>query len=83
MGKIGHFPFLGGRFGYFYFSARGRGKGVRGARKGVRGVGFSLQIPGGGGSARREGEGGAEGPGGCRAGTTPILEKTLRECMGK
>ena len=40
----------------FYFFCSGEGKGVRGARKGVRGVGFLLKITGGG--ARREGEGG-------------------------
>ena len=50
---------LGGRFGYFlFFSDRGRGRGVRGARKGVRGVGFSLKIPGGGVCRERGGGGG-------------------------
>ena len=43
-------------FGYFLFFLLGGGEGVRGARKGVRGVGFLLKITGGG--ARREGEGG-------------------------
>ena len=51
-------------FGYFLFFLLGGGEGDRGARKGVRGVGFLLKITGGG--ARREGEGGgAEGLGGC------------------
>ena len=47
---------FGGRFGYFYFSARvGGGGGVRGARKG--GVGFLLKIPGGGGLLGERGGG--------------------------
>ena len=53
---------LGGRFGYFFFfSVRGGGRGVRGARRG--GIGFLFKVPGGGGGF--PGGGGAEGPGGC------------------
>ena len=52
---------LGGRFGYFYFSAWGRGRGSPRRREGVGGIGFLLKIPGGGVSST----GGAEGPGGC------------------
>ena len=51
---------LGGRFGYFYFFCSGEGKGVRGPRKGVGGVGYLLKMPGGR-SPRREEEGGPKG----------------------
>ena len=47
----------------FYFSARGSGKGVRGAGRG-RGDDFLLKIPGGGGVPGGWGRGG-EGLGGC------------------
>ena len=52
-------------FRIFLIFLLGGGEGVRDARKAIRGVGFSLKIPGGGGSARG---GGAEGPGGCLRG---------------
>ena len=53
--------FLGGRFGYFLFFLLGEGEGgVRGARRGVGGIGSLLKIPGGGGVFQEQ-----EGPGGC------------------
>ena len=56
---------LGGRFGSFlFFSARGRGRGVRGAG---RGGGPFMEIPGGGGGLPGVRVGG-EGPGGCLRG---------------
>ena len=54
-------PLLGGRFGYFFFfSARGGGRGESEA-PGREAIGFLLKIPGGGGVSR----GGAEGKGVC------------------
>ena len=52
----------------FNFFCSGEGKGVRGPRKGVGGVGFLLKMPGGGGVSQQRGGGGAEGPGGCLRG---------------
>ena len=49
-------PNLGGRFGYFFFSARGRGKGSPRRREGG-GDGFLWKIPGGGGGLPRRWEG--------------------------
>ena len=46
---------------FFFFSARGGGRGSP-RPPGRGGVDFLLKIPGGGGSPK---EGGAEGPGGC------------------
>ena len=65
---------LGGRLGYFlFFSARGRGKGVRGA--GREGGGrFALKIPGGGGGLQKGG--------GLQEGEGPRLGGCLREIWG-
>ena len=52
--------YLGGRFGFFCFSARGGGKGSRGAG-GRWGIGFFLKNPGEGGPPGREGPKGREG----------------------
>ena len=54
------FSLLGGRFGYFlFFSVRGGGRGVRGARGGWEGIGCLLKIPEGGGGGVSPGGGGA------------------------
>ena len=56
--------YLGGRFGYFYFSARGKGRGTPRRWEGGRGI--LWKIPGGE-SPGWVGAGG-EGPGGCLRG---------------
>ena len=52
----------------FYFSCSGEGKGVRGARKGVRGGRIFIEKFQQGGVCQERGVGGAEGPRGCLRG---------------
>ena len=66
---------LGARFGIVFFCS-GEGKGVRGARKGVGGVGFLLNVPAGGFSQESSGGGGGgEGPGGCLRGMLGVHQE--------